>query len=300
MSTIHLNAHPVPFGLNLQEVSALGRSSSHRRIAMADEVSKVSTGNGNLSKGIDLRMFELSLPQCSYSAAFLFLHKWLSSWRDENSDFRCTGVFLFFVVVLPELLFLAASIAVQIIITYFILLEVDKADVCEINVHPVLQWIGVGVFVAEMLQDMFETAMIASWLMKTTTIERDLEDFAPDKMNNLDRILGMAFMVLPKLGIAFWLTGVGSRFVALSKDNAELILNCLAVVFVTKLDELVHATVSSQMVKKLAAKHLKPLKLESGNLFAFDALLGPLFKSVLWVGIVAAVLWTQPQCLHQV
>ena len=94
---------------------------------------------------------------------------------------------------------------------------------------PFFSGLAVGVFVAEMLQDMFETAMIASWLMKTTTIERDLEDFAPDKMNNLDRILGMTFMVLPKLGIAFWLTGVGSRFVALSKNNAELILNCLAV-----------------------------------------------------------------------
>ncbi len=204
-------------------------------------------------------------------------------------------VCVFCLFVLPELLCLAASIAVQIIITYFILLEVDKVDVCSMNVSPVLQWIGVAIFVGEMLQDMFETAMIASWLLRTTKIEMDIEDHEAEEMKSTDRILGMTFIVLPKLAIAIWLTSVGARFVALSEDNAELILNCLAVVFVTKLDELVHATVSSQFVKKLA-NHVKPVKIESFLFMISDGLFGPFFKSALWVGIVSTVVSTLPPC----
>lgn len=242
----------------------------------------------------EITHFELYLPCCSYSTAFIVMHNAVFEWRKKH-----TAAFVYtFLIALPECIFCALSVAAQFSITYYIWIELQKVDVCNINSSSGLQWIGVAAFVGEMLQDMFETVTMAVWLVKSSSIELDLQGMGseePDPLFVRDKIAGMFFIVLPKLAIAIWLTMVGSNFVALSENNTELILNCLAVVFVTKLDEMVHATVSCVIVKKVA-KHVKPVISNSDVLAVYDSLISPSLKAGMWVGIVFLILAQLPQC----
>lgn len=241
-----------------------------------------------------ITQFEVKLPECSYSSTLLVVHGFIGDIRKGKLG-ACDAAVFFCFVLIPEVIIYALNIAVQVGITYFISLEVPKIEICQVNVSPVLQWIGVATFVGEMIQDMIETSMIASWLVGTNEVTGDVEDWEPDAMLKRDKVALIIFIVLPKFGIAFWLTSIGSTFVALSENNAELILNCVAVVFVTKLDELAHATVSSQYVKK-CVKAVKPLQVESEVAAMCDIIFGPLVKSGLWAGIVSLAIYSVPEC----
>lgn len=244
-------------------------------------------------KKAQFQNFELRLPESSYITSFVMVH-WLleAIRRDFHWMHICT---FFFFVVLPEVCFLVASVLCQVLLTYYLEMELEKLDPCDVNVRPELQWIGALAFIGYMLQDTMQTVTILSWMIMADGVVKDIEGDDPEKLWKRDRIGGIVFIVLPKFAVAGYLSWVGTRFVMMSENDTELVLNCVAMTFVTQLDELFHTTASSQMARKVT-KHLAPLIVEAEFATFIDSVVSPFMKSALWAGSVWLFIATLPQC----
>jgi hypothetical protein len=140
-----------------------------------------------------------------------------------------------------------------------------------------------------------QTVTILSWMIMADGVVKDIEGDDPEKLWKRDRIGGIVFIVLPKFAVAGYLSWVGTRFVMMSENDTELVLNCVAMTFVTQLDELFHTTASSQMARKVT-KHLAPLIVEAEFATFIDSVVSPFVKSALWAGSVWLFIATLPQC----
>ena len=118
---------------------------------------------------------------------------------------------------------------------------------------------------------------------------------APNPFTWPQKITAILFILLPKLLVACVLTFVGTYFVLVSESNTDLILNCLAMTFVVELDELAYSTISSEFSKK-EVQNVKPLVLHSSDLAFCDAIVSPILRAALWVGVVWGISRTLPEC----
>ena len=235
---------------------------------------------------------ELTLPPCSYTATFMAV---IGLSTDIKRDgLGKTMCIVLFVVVLPEVLNLVISLVAQLGFTYYIWGAVENTDVCNTHSSLGLKWLGVAAFVGKIMQEYAETFTMSKWFMHAEELDCALEDYENDKITCGTRVLAHVFIVAPKLTIASWLLWLGTRFVLLSDNDTELVLNCLAMTFVCEIDELVFKTASSRLMQ-VYVKHLKPLHVKAECLTFCDLLLSPV-KLALWAGLTALLVETRPEC----
>ena len=94
-----------------------------------------------------------------------------------------------------------------------------------------LQYIGVGAFVGETLQE-----VSASGAMLTVVWISPDSRFAGRWFRTMLTII----FILPKAALAFWLIVVGSQFVLTSAADVDLIMNCVALTFVNSMDDVMY------------------------------------------------------------
>ena len=239
-----------------------------------------------------LDTFELVLPESIYTTAFIRIVKLVNALNAGSWHKICIQVFM----VVPEVCFLGFSILCQVGLTYYLQMEVEKKDPCNANVSRGLMWIGAAAFVGSMLQELMETLGICWWLLEVEAFDSDLQGFEEIKLLKSHRVIGFLSFILPKLAIAGYLTWVGTRFVLTSETDTDLVLNCVAMTFVIEFDELVQATLSSQLNKRMV-QNLKPVEVTWKMYTALDQnLLTPILKPAVWAGVVAYFIHNLPQC----
>ena len=238
-----------------------------------------------------LDKFELLLPESIYTTCFIRIVKLMEAFRTG----RRIGMQV--CLVLPEVCFLGFSILCQVGLTSYLQMELEKRDPCNANKSRGLMWIGAAAFTGNMLQEVMETIGISWWMLEVEAFDSDLAGFEEIQLLNSHRVIGFLFVVLPKLAIAGYLTWVGNRFVLLSETDTDLVLNCVAMTFVIEIDELILATLSSQLNRRMV-QNLKPV--ETGRWKTYTALdqtvLTPILRPAVWAGVVAYFIHNLPQC----
>ena len=177
---------------------------------------------------------------------------------------------------LPFLLLTGLCVTIQLIFIIYIRREETELDTC-VNNAIELRWAGVFSFSAYCASEMAETVRIWAWILRFKTTRRtellqlyyDRDEIEGENstaepagrgpgrarpraragsscctrrryasgVSRTFKLLYTLLLVLPKgtMDVAIWWTG--SRFIAKSKSNAELILNCVAILFVLELDD---------------------------------------------------------------
>lgn len=242
-----------------------------------------------------LHEYSVSLPQCTYTQAFLAVHEFKDCLTAADPVSFEDFWFQMFGSVIPGVALFLMSIAAQIVFTYFVLQELEDVDVCDISTSVWIQWSGVALFIGSMLKESVETIHIAYWMLGSDHVAKDFTGDFPEPLTALDKIAGIVLLVIPKFAIGLWLTWVGSRFVLLSITNTDLVMNCLAMTFVVDIDELVHEAASNQYAKK-AAELVKPFVSHRPNAFFMDQIATTPLKLLVWGGAVLYFKMTTPQC----
>ncbi|CAK9000551.1 unnamed protein product [Durusdinium trenchii] len=179
------------------------------------------------------------------------------------------SILSFFGVEVSSFLVAGLSVAAQSFVIYYLWYDLEQRlewgqdptykgeraiAPCSLHLNLTLQLIGAGAFVGIMLADLEESLMMFWWLYQKNVLHEsddpgyetggknglkvEGEEVVEFSMSRRRRILGAIFCVLPKFVITVCLTIVGTRFVVLADDNAELLLNCVAMIFVIDFDEL--------------------------------------------------------------
>ena len=198
----------------------------------------------------------------------------------------------------------------------------DKIEPCSLRLRVPLQLIGAGAFVGIMLADLEESAMMLWWLMQKRSLydqarqgRQSLADatlpqtesqltIATDcitveggedvqfHMSRCRRFWAAIFCVLPKLAITVCLTIVGTRFVVLAENESELLLNCVAMIFVIDFDDMAHKRLSPIRMKnlvKLLPEAVVVQHNQDGGRSAYhllDNAVGAWAKFLFWAGTV--------------
>ena len=92
-----------------------------------------------------------------------------------------------------------------------------------------LQYIGVGAFVGETLQEV----SAACTMLTVVWVSEDVR-FG----GRWFRVMLTMVFILPKMAMSLWLIIVGSHFVLTSATNMDLIMNCVALTFVNSMDDV--------------------------------------------------------------
>merc|ERR1719343_1347807 len=113
----------------------------------------------------------------------------------------------------------------------------------------------------------------------------------------MHRKIGITVIVwLPKLIIAVALLYIGCCFLCSSPGNTDLLLNSLAVTFITEVDEMIFSFLAPKKVKKLIeaipafeAEEERPARVQLRRIWMF-------LKLAMSFAIVAVFMVTSPKC----
>ena len=235
----------------------------------------------------DVNAYAVSLPECSYSSAFIMLH---------TMRYSSVGMVIRILVVFPEVMSCVLIVAVQLWILSYLWEEVQLVDACSIQSSKGLQWTAAAIFVGQMMAEFGETLSMLIWIWGNAVVDIRVKQMdEPNPLLLCHKVLAVLLLLVPKLIVACVLTFVGTYFVFLSESNTDLILNCLAMTFVVELDELAYSTISSEFSKK-EVQNVRPLVLHSSELAFCDAIVSPILRALLWAAVVWGIFQTLPEC----
>lgn len=244
----------------------------------------------------DLPEIEYALPGSIYTSALLIV---LGGSIEEYYDFP--NAILTYMIVLPQWLLLLFNFVIQVGFIYYIHEDSKDSNSCnhDTNVSVHLRYLAVGLFVAGMLQEFCETLdmLLWTWHVKTEATHQKLllatRDGSEPKLatglTSRQKLVFCLFMLMPKLAIAMWLFIVGGKFVAFSESNTDMVLNCLAMVFVTEIDDLLYKTFTPTFCRNVM-ENLPPVKIQSSLHGVASLVIVPWLKGVLFGGLSYMVL----------
>ena len=198
---------------------------------------------------------ELSSPPPAGSIYVAAIVTTLGVTLEDLSSFG--GFFRCVFAISPAWIGLAFNAAASLIMLKYIKELRDETPACEVNTSLAL--LGVVVFNIYNVGEMHETLDLLSWIVgfKTTfshepiTLgkEGDEEEVIVSGMTPWFKFVAILTIVLPKLLISIALAHYGSGFLLVSDDNESLILNTVALTFITQIDELVFESMTPGNVK---------------------------------------------------
>jgi hypothetical protein len=241
----------------------------------------------------DISDVTYALPESIYSSALVVL---LS--LDPHDQRKSCTYFLF--VYLPQLFLLVFTYCVQSGIIYYINKTTEDSYTCDFETSLMLIYMGVGLFVGGMIEEFVETLRMLSWTWHVQTEkERNIltyENVTEDGEKKIKlasgltrymKIMFVLLILLPKLGIAGALTQCGAKFVAVSRADSDVVLNCLAMVFVVEIDDMLYKTFTPVGFQKML-RELPPVEVEDEkDSLVVHLMLLPWLKVGLWGGLSA-------------
>ena len=182
----------------------------------------------------------------------------------------------------------------------------DEIEACH-GICIKLQLFAVGFWIAEMLQEGWETWSMFVWMWVANEVEYNVNVKSVKYTTQLpairrsvrrwERLVG-ALLILCKFLIAVWLTYVGSFVIVNSENNQDLIFNCVAMNFLLKLDDMMFVCMSSKMSKDMV-KSLEPQHVEIESYqkaYAFDLVFGPLLTVIVWASLTSGFVFIGNEC----
>jgi len=148
-----------------------------------------------------------------------------------------------------------ANIAVQLM---FILFIGGIAEGNDCVGEPVLLWATSLLFFTFIVRDITESINIVFWLYHypseeewTTMKKRGDKDLVICGMKLRFKIFSLCFIVIPKIVIICFLGRDGGRWLMHAQSNQDLILNCVALFFITDLDEIINKNLVSTFLTSI-------------------------------------------------
>lgn len=199
---------------------------------------------------------ELTCPPAGgsiYSAAVI------STLGVSHQDVGSFGGFVkAFVVISPAWVALLMNLLASLFIIANIRDIRDETPVCEANFNLLL--LGVAIFNVYNCGEIFETVELAFWIQGFKTVSnheqltfatKNGEPSIVSGLTPIFKVICVLFIVLPKLMIGLLLAYYGSGFLLVSDDNESLILNTVALTFITQIDELIFVAMTPLNVKMI-------------------------------------------------
>lgn len=166
--------------------------------------------------------------------------------------------FASFLVVLPAWLVIVLNAAASLVIIEFIHEIRDETPICEANLNLLL--LGVVIFNVYNVGEIFETLDIAAWIYNFKTVDShqpltfaDADDAGRQIVSGMTawfKSICYLVIVLPKLIVGVLLAFYGSGFLLVSDDNESLILNTVALTFITQIDDLIYESMVPSNIKQ--------------------------------------------------
>ena len=234
----------------------------------------------------DMPSVKIQLPESIYSSAMLVIH------GAKAEEYEGMNGVLTLMVVAPQVLLLALNIVLQVSFVNYLHRTLSGTDPCDIKTDLVLRYLSVAAFVAGMIFEFFECfeMILWAWYVKTEVSHQALQlQVQPDGSKQqisgltvLQKIVFVGGVVGIKLAIAVYLFAVGAQFVLLSETHADLILNCLAMVFVVEIDDVIYHGFTPSFCKEVI-KDLPPIEIQSVNHGLARLTLLPWVKVGFWL-----------------
>lgn len=242
----------------------------------------------------DMPIVKLKLPECIYSSVMLLIH----GARAEEYGSLGFNCFMSCMVVAPQVLLLAINVVVQVSFIRYLERTLSDVDSCNIKTDVVLRYLSVASFVAGMIFEFFECFEMLLWTVYVKTEDRHQalqvqirEDGSKMQVSGLTICQKMVFLVLvigTKTAIAVYLSAVGAQFVLLSETHADLILNCLAMVFVIEIDDVIYHGFTPAFCKEIISD-LPALEVHSLTQALARLTIFPWVKIGIWIATVQFV-----------
>ena len=216
----------------------------------------------------------------------------------RNDEYEGMNCFFTLSIVVPQVVLLALNVLIQISFVQYLERAYSGVDPCEIETDLVLRYLALAAFVAGMIFEIFECIEMLIWTWNVKTEEShqplQLEDRDGSKelasgLTILQKLLFVLLGVTTKLGISIYLFVVGAEFVVMSETHSDLILNCLAMLFVVEIDDMIYQGFTPSFLKEVI-QDLPPLRVPGFNGAAFHLMGLPWIKVALWLGSVHLII----------
>ena len=160
---------------------------------------------------------------------------------------------------------------------------------------PVLRVTCFSLFSAFTMKEMLQTYTMAQWLRMVKTSEKHEEiTIGKDEkgrcvlksgMRSGSKLRNAVFILLPKFGISVALYVVGIAFISLAENDKDVLLNTLAVYFITDVDEYMFATFTPVFIRDAVSK-IPPLRIADSDLALQQTLAGLFYTNLLAMAAV--------------
>ena len=203
------------------------------------------------------------LPESIYGGALLTT---LGGSIEEYTDFP--QAIMTYLVVLPQWLLLVFNFTMQFGFAFYIWEESENADRCASSTDELLVLMAIAAFSGAILTDFWETYVMFGWTMRMKTEQHHTKLLVGKEIgiNGVER-LGLAtgltklqkiafciLVLLPKFILAGCLFFAGGKYVVGSETNEDLILNCVAMLFVIDIDELLYKAFTPAFCRQVIAQ----------------------------------------------
>lgn len=202
--------------------------------------------------------FKFSLPPSVFSAAIFTSILW------PKEDFVAHLAWT-----LSSWILSFAALAAQAVLVNSVAGIVDENNIeepCAEGGDAVVRYLTCGIFCAYMLRELMETGSFHSWLQHIGSADCGSQE--PCKMTEVKGARGDTFF-RPAFGIPIWKRSIfylllfcklavavallyfGSAYIVMAKDNENLILNTVAMLFIVEVDDVLYVLCVNDMVKNV-------------------------------------------------
>ena len=137
------------------------------------------------------------------------------------------------------------------------LIDADSLSSCD-GTSRLLKFVCLSIFSIAIISDLHETLLMLDWLWYIKEVPRICElrvmRDSPNVMaddvglTRTHKVLSTVFVLLPKFVFAIVLWTIGTAFITSAPENSQMIIDMLALSFVTEIDEIIFSAFTTQKV----------------------------------------------------
>ena len=232
------------------------------------------------------------LPLSVYTVVLLAL------WGHESDDFSLSLIVMTLATVLPHVILLVFNYIVQIGFIIFLDGELAGIETCDFPTDPNLRFCALATFVAFMLTEFWENVEMVQWTRHIkpesshTILSIEVSEDVAEKrwasgLTSWQKVLFGLLVILPKTAISVMLFYTGSRYVGYSGTNSDLLLNSVAMLFVTQIDDLLYSAFTPAYAKRVI-EELPPVKpeIQADHEHEFLMIVKPWIKMAIFAALI--------------
>ena len=226
----------------------------------------------------------------------------LACWGHESDDFSPSLILTSLATVLPHVTLLVFNYIVQIGFIIFLDGELAGIETCDFPTDPNLRFCALATFVAFMLTEFWENVEMVQWTRHIkiesshTILSIGVSEDAQagvvaerrwaSGLTSWQKALFGLLVILPKTAISVMLFYTGSRYVGYSGTNSDLLLNSVAMLFVTQIDDLLYTAFTPAYAKRVI-EELPPVEpaVQAENEHEFLMIAKPWIKIAIFAAL---------------